>query len=143
MQEKNTYSNLVMVQPQFCIARKTMMCNRLIAKIFRKHIGKHNLTTSQLSILFITLKKQVVLQSFLAEMLILEKSTISRNMRRLLEKGYIQRSQEVKKAIQLTEEGKAFLNTVIPDWENAMQEVKEILGENGQAALDILLKNLK
>ena len=76
-------------------------------------------------------------------MLILEKSTISRNMRRLLEKGYIQRSQEVKKAIQMTEEGKAFLATVIPDWENAMQEVKEILGEDGQAALGTLLKNLK
>ena len=95
--ENFIYSNLENFQPQFCLARKVMMCNRLILKTFRKHIDKHDITISQLSILFITSKKKLILQVELSEMLALEKSTLSRNIPRLLENNYIERSPTKKK----------------------------------------------
>lgn len=142
MTEKEHYPNLLKLQPQLCIAGQIMKCNRLILKVFRKHIGKHQLSNSQLSILFITAKKGIISQTALSEMLFLEKSTVSRNMQRLLNQEYIERATTMKKAIAITEKGKSFLEIVIPDWEKAMAEIKEQLGTEGENALAILLSNL-
>lgn len=140
MPEKKSYPNLENCNPKECIARKILKSSRIITGIFRKHLLPFQITYSQTSILFLVAKKGVVTQSFLAEALYLEKSTVSRNMRRLFEQGYL--IKEKNKNIIITEQGKSLLEDIVPEWEKAMAEARNILKEEGETALNIVLQQL-
>ena len=47
------------------------------------------------------------------------------------------------KQLAITDKGKILVEATIPAWENAKTEVNEMLGEEGQAALNIILSHLK
>lgn len=140
MADKNSYPNLESCDPKQCIARKILKSSRMITGIFRKYLLPFNITYSQLSILFIVAKKGVVQQAFLAEVLYLEKSTVSRNMKRLFEQEYL--TKENNKDIIITEKGKMLLENIVPEWEKAMEEARNILQPKGEDALDAILHQL-
>ena len=77
--------------PSVCISRKLMKCNRIVSTIFRQHFLPFGLSNSQISILFVVTKKGTVTQTELADILSLEKSTVSRNMQRLLQNNYLEK----------------------------------------------------
>lgn len=114
---------------------------RATSSIFRKHLLPFDITESQLSVLFVLSKNDGLTQKQLSEFALLEKSTISRNLARLIKKDFITRQNFP--LIQLTEKGKAFVESVIPAWETAMQEIKEILSADGENALNLLLNKIK
>ena len=134
------YPLLDACDPQPCFSSRILKCNRIIATVFRKHLIQFDLTNSQLSLLFILAKRGPLKQVELSEHLYLEKSSLSRNLRRLLERGYI--AKEAVKVIDITEKGKAFLERVIPAWNRAMEESRELLGEDGEAALTTVFTRL-
>ncbi|NOQ73983.1 MAG: MarR family transcriptional regulator [Crocinitomix sp.] len=100
----------------------------------------YNITNSQMSILFILAKRGEASQQELATILYLEKSTISRNMKRLFEGKLI--TKQNPKQLEITAAGKDFLEAIIPAWDKAMEESKNLLAEQGEAALTILLNQL-
>ncbi len=138
---KAKYPNLESANPSQCIASKMMKCNRILSQVFRKHLLNFGLTNSQMTILFIIAKKGDVTQAQLASMLYLEKSTVSRNMRRLFEKELI--IKEKNQIINITEKGKSFLEKIIPQWDKAMEESRKLLANDGLEALDTVLSKLK
>lgn len=140
MKESKAYPNLHQFSPSDCISGKIMKCNRIIANVFRKHLIKFNITDSQLSIIFVISKVRNTNQKKIAELLYLEKSTVNRNVNRLLQKGIIAYSD--KKELILTRPGKKLLNNVIPHWEKAMLEMKILLSEDGENALSLLVEKL-
>jgi DNA-binding MarR family transcriptional regulator len=136
----NQHPNLVNCDPGQCISSKILKCNRIISSIFRKHLLPFNITNSQMSILFIVAKRGEATQQELATMLYLEKSTISRNMKRLFDGDLL--IKQSPKQIQITEAGKDFLEEIIPAWDKAMGESKALLTAKGEAALTLLLNQL-
>jgi DNA-binding MarR family transcriptional regulator len=140
MPDNNSYPNLENCNPRECIARKILKSSRIITSIFRKHLLPFQITYSQTSILFIVAKKGVVTQSFLAEALYLEKSTVSRNMRRLFQQEYL--LKETTKNIIITEKGKTLLEDIVPAWNEAMAEARNILKDEGETALNTILQQL-
>lgn len=137
---KTDYPNLEAVNPRLCFSGRIMRMERIVNSIFRKHIAPFGLTNSQLSILFVTVKAEVVTQHALAKILFLEKSSVSRNMRRLLEADLIEKVGS--RSIQMTTKGKQLLEQVIPEWSQAMEEVNTLLGSSGQLAFDTLYKTI-
>lgn len=133
---KVKFPNLDACNPSICFSGRMMRMDRIISKIFRKHLASFGLTNSQLSILFITSKKGIVTQQELADMLYLEKSSISRNMKRLLDAAFIKKINT--RQLEMTVKGKKHLEQLIPKWEDAMQEVNDVLGDDGQTAFNIL-----
>ncbi|NER15226.1 MarR family transcriptional regulator [Leptobacterium flavescens] len=127
--------------PRQCISMKMLKCNRIISQIFREHLKEFGITNSQLTVLFIASKREYLNQAMLSEMLYLEKSTISRNMKRLFDKEFI--SREEFPQLKITEKGKEFLRLVIPKWNSAMEEAKAKLKEEGLQSLDSLLYQLE
>ncbi|PKL79535.1 MAG: hypothetical protein CVV25_07675 [Ignavibacteriae bacterium HGW-Ignavibacteriae-4] len=123
-----------------CIAGKVGLISRLTSNIFRKHLAKHDITESQLSILFITSKMKEITQKQISEFYCLEKSTVSRNLKRLADKGYLEQKQLPR--LVITESGMKFVTEVIPSWNNAMNEIKAELGENGVNAIDEVISKL-
>lgn len=136
----NQFPNLESCNPKSCISGQVMKCNRIIANVFRKYLSPFNITDSQLSMLFVISKINEVTQKNISEILYLEKSTVNRNLKRLKEKNYISLDQKV--FISITEEGKVFLEQLIPEWNLAMKEIREVIGKEGENALNLLTKQL-
>ena len=65
---------------------------------------------------------------------------MNRNLKRLLEQKLIEKT--TIHDIQITINGKALLEDVIPHWENAMAEIRNLLEEEGETALGIVLQKL-
>ncbi|MGX1928016.1 MarR family winged helix-turn-helix transcriptional regulator [Flagellimonas sp. 2504JD4-2] len=117
-----------------------MKCKRIIANIFRKHLRPFGITDSQLSILFVITKGSAVNQKRISEKLHMEKSTVNRNLNRLIDSDYISTDQD--SFLFTTEKGKEFLDGIIPHWHNAMAEVREILEQDGENAINLILGKL-
>lgn len=113
-----------------------MRCNRIIANTFRKHLSQFNVTDSQLSILFIISKIERLNQKKISDILILEKSSVHRNLNRLLQNGLINYKEGT--TLSLTKKGKDKLETIIPHWQNAMNEIKIVLSVEGENSLNEL-----
>ncbi len=126
--------------PSICIARKIQKSNRIINNIFRKHLKHLNLSNSQVSILFVLSKKKSITQKNLSDFLVLEKSTVNRNIKRLVSQGYL----EIKNANQIciTNPGIKKVQNIIPYWEKAMVETEAILQEEGLSSLNTVLVKL-
>lgn len=136
----NKYPNIEKVNPLSCYSNKMMMCNRIIANIFRKHLSEFGITDSQLSILFFVTKTKNVNQKGISDFLVSEKSTINRNIKRLIDKEFIAVDQYT---IRTTEKGKKLLEKIIPNWETAMKEVYDKIGRDGEVALSKIHNKLK
>ena len=140
MKATETYPNIHSFNPLDCISGKVMKCNRIIANLFRKHLKQFNITDSQLSIIFVISKAKNSNQKRISELLYLEKSTVNRNINRLLKQEIIEYTDG--KELVLTDQGNLLLNNIIPHWEKAMEEIKELLNEEGENALNLLTKQL-
>ena len=137
----NSQQLLENFDPSVCIAAKTMQTQRMVNTFFRKHLQKFELSNSQVSILFMLSKKQVVKQHELANMLYLEKSSMSRNLKRLFDKQLIQRMDNHN--IVMTEKGLEYVSKIIPYWKMAMEAISIKLGNEGIASLNLVFNLLK
>ena len=95
---------------------------------------------SQLSLLMIVGKMKQVPQAELGRMLRLERSTITRDLKRLVDKGYfIKTGSKSRPVIEITDKGAEHTSRTIPDWQKATAEANEILGVKGVDALNYTL----
>ncbi len=129
------------IDPSTCLNGKMNRINRLTANIFRKHLKEFDLTSSQLTLMFVLFKRGGLTQKELTDILFMEKSSVNRNLRRLFEKGYTAKSQFP--IVEITEEGKRLLNEVVPSWQAAMNEIRDALQQDGEDAVDTILSKLK
>lgn len=135
------YPLLEACNPMSCHASRIMVCERLIANIYRKHLSIFKLTNSQMVIMMVLAKKGETTQSELGAFIHLEKSSLSRNLRRLFQSKYVERVE--KRQLSITDHGKMLLETLIPAWNAAKHEVNELLGEEGQQALNTITVKLQ
>jgi DNA-binding MarR family transcriptional regulator len=143
MSKKRKYPNIEKMQPHSCLAAKAILSMRSLTNIYKKHLKKHDITQSQLGIMIMLGHCQKIPQADLGRMLLLERSTVSRDLKRLIENGYLKRQGAVNKLnIEITEKGMGHLEAILPDWEKARSESEIVLGEDGMQALDLVLAKL-
>ena len=116
-----------------------MRISRLTAQIFRNHLSNFGVSNSQVSLLFLLSQRSAMRQRDLCDFMALEKSSLNRNLKRLLEKGLISKSAQL---IELTQSGEVFVSDIIPAWEGAMAEIRGKIGVEGETAISNLLSNL-
>lgn len=126
--------------PTSCIASKTMKLNRVVNSIFRKHLNTIGITNSQLSILFVFSKVEKLNQKMLSDFLYMEKSTVNRNLKRLIENAYIEQTEFP--FFSISEKGLELLCVAIPKWELAMQEARSKLKLSGEQGLNLAYSNI-
>lgn len=117
-----------------------MRISRLTAQIFRNHLSAFDISNSQVSLLFVLSQRQAMRQRDLCDFMALEKSSLNRNLKRLLDKGLISKPAQL---LGLTESGELFVRDVIPAWEAAMAEIRSKIGVEGETAISNLVNNLK
>lgn len=75
-------------------------------------------------------KTGTIEQNHIAKFLNLEKSSLSRNLVRLVDSGYIKKDGPANRPfIGLSSKGKALVDELSPKWEMAMDEIHSILDE--------------
>ena len=134
------FKNISNFNPRECISGKIMRINRLTGNIFRKHLAPYKVTDSQLSLLFVLTKAGGLTQKQLSDFIYLEKSSLNRNLQRLIDKQYVTRKNFP--IIEITTEGKLFVELIIPEWEKAMADIRHTLGKEGESAINTIHNKL-
>lgn len=128
---KKRTTKLETLNPSICIGSRLKMLSRNVENIYRKHLKPHNITLSQLSILFFIAKNNRVRQKEIGKYFSLERSTVSRDLTRLIKNNLINKDgTETRSAVTVTETGLNLLEDIIPSWKLAHEESSALLGEN-------------
>ncbi len=113
-----------------CIGARLRALSRKVDSIFRKHLQGSNITANQLSIMMVLYKTGKIGQIEIGRILTLERSSLSRNLVRLNERGLILKEGAVNRPmISLSKTGVKQVDRLIPAWENAMNDIHQTIGE--------------
>jgi len=134
------FKNIEQLNPRECISGKIMRINRITANIFRKYLAPFKITDSQLTLLFVLTKAGGLTQKQLSDFVFLEKSSLNRNLKRLIDKKFLTRKNFP--VIEITHQGKIFVEEIIPHWEKAMTEIRNIIGDDGEQSVSVLIDKL-
>lgn len=120
-----------------CIGNRLRRLSRIVDKQFRSSLKDFDITENQMTLLFVLKNSGTVDQGFLGKILLLERSSISRNINVLYRKGYVGKSNEYRPQVYLTRIGKKLVMKLIPLWEKVMDK---IISEIGEDSLEMISK---
>ncbi len=124
-------------QLEHCVGSRLRRLSRIADSHIRSFLGDHKITENQMTILFTLHELGKVEQGKVGEVLFLERSTVSRNIKLLEKQGLIVRSMDYRPEIELTSEGIELVKILIPQWEKAMDV---LVGQLEVEGMDCLLK---
>jgi DNA-binding MarR family transcriptional regulator len=122
-----------------CIAGRWRMLNRAITNIYNDALRPLGLKASQLSVLVVTAKLGLARPGQVCEILQLDASTLSRNVKPLQVHGWVEvvPGEDARaQPFRLTPKGKRLIEKAVPAWEEAQLRASELLGNEGISLLD-------
>jgi DNA-binding MarR family transcriptional regulator len=129
-----------------CVGFRVRMLSRVVSSIYGEAFAPLDLKISQFGVLAMLSRQGAVAAADLCRILMMDKSTASRNLQRMGRRGWISvvdggggRGQQ----ISLTREGVQLLRTAYPLWRKAQQEAARRLGAKGLAALTTVVERMK
>jgi DNA-binding MarR family transcriptional regulator len=124
-----------------CFAVRVRLLNRIVTRIYDEALRPVGMTANQMNILAVLENMTEAQPSDLCRVLHMEKSTVSRNIERMQQQGWVrERSGPDARAVLLatTARGRALLIRAMPLWEDAQDQVRKLLGDAGTASIDRL-----
>ncbi len=128
-----------------CVAVRLRMLNRVITNLYDNALRSLDLKVSQMNILVAAAKMGTARPVDVCEHLHLDVSTLSRNVERMKTRGWLEivpdedgRSQPFR----LTPRGRKLLETAMPAWSEAQEQVKKVLGEGFVDQLNQVMKRV-
>jgi len=136
-QEQITNKEMDMVL-QDCFLHRIRLLSRTITSIFDEALKPMDLKVTQMNMLGVVTKLGPISPSDMCQRLSMDKSTLSRNVDRLIAYGWLElipgensRSHQLK----ITEKGKEIMNRAIKYWKQAQAKTRKILGKDGSKAV--------
>jgi DNA-binding MarR family transcriptional regulator len=133
--------------PGPCINFKVAVLFRLMAERYRSAYAGLNLTNEQVRMLLNLKMGGPCNQQSLAKRLELEKSTFSRTLQAMVQKGFIKRKDDTADkrnyVLSLSEKGEKKAAAVIPVWKKIHEETQLLFGQASVQELDRMLRILK
>ena len=130
-------------QLEFCIGSRLRRLSRIADGYIRKFLGDYKITENQMTILFTMHELGRVEQGKVGEVLCLERSTVSRNVKLLEKQGYITKTTDYRPEIELSAKGLDLVAELIPHWEKATDLLVEKLKNEGLTALEKIEVQMK
>ena len=121
-----------------CIAVRLRLLNRVVTNLYDEALRPLGLKVSQMNVLVVAAKLGVARPAQVSELLHLDISTLSRNVDRMMAKGWLETVPEEDARTQpfrLTDQGRRLLERAIPAWAKAQEQAAELLGEPGVTVL--------
>lgn len=125
-----------------CLGLRSRKLCRMVTRIFDEALRELNLTATQFTLLAATAVKVSVRAGDLAAYLDMEKSTLSRNLNRLTERGLLVLAPGAdarERQVSLTAAGEETLAQAFPAWQLAQEDVTALLGKEARTSLDAML----
>src|SRR3954451_2952 len=129
-----------------CVAVRLRLLNRVVTSFYDEALRPLGLKVSQLNILIVTARLGLARPAQVCEILQLDASTLSRNVKPLQAHGWLEIVPEEdarSQPFRLTAQGKRLIEKAIPAWEEAQRQASELLGDGGIALLDEAAKKLR
>jgi DNA-binding MarR family transcriptional regulator len=128
-----------------CIAVRVRLINRVISAIYDEALRPFGLRISQANILSAVAHMSEARPVLVARILRIEKSTLSRDVELMKQKGWLESDPPTggrNQTIRLTPQGNKLMGRIQPSWEKAQAEAKLLIGDDGEAALRQLAARL-
>ena len=131
--------------PQYpCMCAVIRKTGRLLTKKYDQYLKPSGLKITQFSMLANIARNPGIAVSKLAELIVMDQTTVTRNLRVLEKAGYIHIETDATdhriKRTQITDFGMSRMDEARPFWEKAQLEMERIIGREG---IEWLLSSLK
>jgi DNA-binding MarR family transcriptional regulator len=128
-----------------CIAVRLRLLNRVVTSFYDEALRPLGLKVSQLNILIVTAKLGLARPAQVCDILQLDVSTLSRNVKPLQTHGWLEVVPDEDRRAQpfrLTAKGARLIEKAVPFWEQAQHQAAELLGDEGIALVNKAVKKL-
>jgi DNA-binding MarR family transcriptional regulator len=143
--DKDTSSSIDTIS-RTCIAVRLRLLNRVVTNFYDDALRPLGLKVSQLNILIVTVKLGLARPAQVCDILQLDVSTLSRNVKPLQTHGWLEVVPDEDARAQpfrLTAKGQRLIEKAVPAWEEAQRQATELLGSEGVTLLDRAAKKLR
>jgi DNA-binding MarR family transcriptional regulator len=127
-----------------CIATRIRQLSRIITRVYDDAMRPLGITASQFTLLTQLAQQDGITAVEIGFTLDIEKSTLSRNLKRLFALGLITMDPlggRRGRGLHLTPKGQAVLKKAYPMWQSAQQKAASVMGPDGRTMLDDLLQH--
>lgn len=121
-----------------CACFNLRKASRVVTQHFDEILKPSGVLITQFTILVAVAMSQVVTINELAEILVMDRTTLTRNLKPLERKGWlkIESGQDRRtRMVSLTSDGEMALAKALPLWKQAQNRVVEVLGQQRWSAL--------
>jgi DNA-binding MarR family transcriptional regulator len=115
-----------------CIAVRVRLLNRLVTAVCDAGLRGHGVSVAQVNVLVAVGHSGPVAPTELAAALVMDKSTLSRDVAPLLKAGWLKKVPGADKRghrLELTPTGRAKVASLLPVWRAAQKALRERLGD--------------
>ena len=127
-----------------CLATRVRQLSRIITRLYDDAMRPLGITASQYTLLAQLASRDGITAVEIGHELDIEKSTLSRNLKRLLALGLIIMDPPAGRrgrGLHLTSKGQAVLQDAYPVWQAAQHRTTAAMGGDARATLDSLLRH--
>jgi DNA-binding MarR family transcriptional regulator len=121
------------------VLTKARLLSRSVTEIFDDTLRPFGISSAQFVLLSVISQTGPITRSQIARLQHLDKSTLTRNLKKMLSEGWVEEVRENadgrSRPIALTAAGKELLVNGQPAWLEAQALTKELLGKDGAMAL--------
>ncbi len=120
-----------------CLCRGVRSLSRLITGLYDEALREAGITANQLTLLVAVERAGEIAPGELGERLAMEKSTVSRSVGRMIERGWLAAApaEGRRRAIRTTAEGRKMIGRAHGSWRRVQQETRLALGDALSEAL--------
>ncbi len=125
-----------------CLATRVRQLSRIITRVYDDAMRPLGITASQYTLLAQLAARDSITAVEIGHQLDIEKSTLSRNLKRLLALGHIIMDPPAGRrgrGLHLTPKGQAILKDAFPIWQDAQTRAVSAMGAESRNVLDSLL----
>lgn len=146
MAKKPDTPNFDRINPATCVNAKLRGLHRMLNAIYMEKFKPWGIQGSMMSILFIIGKKNSINQKTLADMLVLDPSTMSRDIKKLVTKGWVkaEKGEDPRNSeLYLTPTGYTVIEEIAPVWEAMHHKVHALLGNFSVQQIDTITEAIR
>ena len=125
-----------------CLSTRVRQLSRIVTRVYDDALRPHKITASQFTLLTQLANQDGITAAEIGSTLDIEKSTLSRNLKRLLALGHIKMDPPAGRrgrGLHLTPGGKVVIQDAFPLWQAAQKRAIEVMGLESRRTLDDLL----
>lgn len=140
--ETPSISDIAEMTAGTCLATRVRQLSRIITRVYDDAMRPLGITASQYTLLAQLAARDSITAVEIGHDLDIEKSTLSRNLKRLLALGHINMDPPAGRrgrGLHLTPKGQAILLDAFPIWQDAQKRTVAAIGADSRSMLDTML----